>query len=406
MSTQLTVAVIREYKSPPDSRVVFPPNLLKEAQQQFPQIHFIVESSPNRCFADSEYEDLGFEVLEDISHADVMIGVKEVPIEKLIPNKQYFFFSHTLKAQPYNQGLLQAMIDQNITIYDHECLVDEKLKRIVAFGRWAGIVGAHNGLFAYGKRTGLFELPRAKDSEDYAELLSIYKKIEFPPMKALITGSGRVSKGAREVLLACGFLELTEKEFLQLEVPKQAVFHMAPTQELYESKDGAEFNTKDFYNKPSNYSASFEKYWKSTDLFIHGIYWDPNADVFFLNEDIKNERWRIQTIADVTCDIEGSVPTTIEASTIDDPVFGIHAHTLDKTEPYLPDSIDVMSVDNLPNELPKDASNSFGRIFVDKILQELLDAENSRLLLDAAIAKNGKLGRRFQYLNGYVTEQK
>ena len=404
MQNKMTIAVIREYKTPPDSRTVFSPKLLKQAQVKFPEFEFIVESSPNRCFSDSAYQDEGIQILDDVSHADIMIGVKEVPIERLVPNKSYFFFSHTLKAQPYNQKLLQAMIDQNITIYDHECLVNEEMQRIVAFGRWAGIVGAHNGLLAYGNRTQQFKLPRAKDSEDYTALQSIYKKSSFPAMKALISGSGRVSQGAREVLLACGFQELSKSEYLSLDIPAEPVFYMAPTEDLYERKDGGEFHAQEFYTQPELYQASFNQFTGTTDLFIHGIYWDPKADVFFTLDDIQKKDWRIKTIADITCDIKGSVPTTIEASTIAEPVFGFDIERLEKTIAYSENAIDVMSVDNLPNELPKDASDSFGEIFLNQVLEELKRPEDSRMLLDAAIAHNGSLGRRFQYLRGYVQD--
>ena len=139
-------ALIQERKNPPDRRVVFSPEILQQAQKQFPEASFIVESSPIRVFKDNAYQELGFEVTDNISDATVMIGVKEVPIEHLIPNKKYFFFSHTIKKQPYNRKLLQAILDKNIELYDHEVITRENGARLIGFGRYAGLVGTYNCL--------------------------------------------------------------------------------------------------------------------------------------------------------------------------------------------------------------------------------------------------------------------
>ena len=176
----ITFAIIKERKNPPDRRVVFSPSKLKQAAAQYPDARFIVESSDVRIFPDTAYKDAGFEVLQDISQADVLIGVKEVPIDALLPNKKYFFFSHTIKKQPYNRALLQAMLAKNIEMYDHETITKPNGARLIGFGRYAGLVGAYNGFRALGLRDGLFDLPKVEHLPDLDGVKAALDKITLP----------------------------------------------------------------------------------------------------------------------------------------------------------------------------------------------------------------------------------
>ena len=184
-------AIIKERKNPPDKRVVLSPDLSKKVSIEYPDAKIIVESSAIRVFSDDEYKAKEIEVAS-VSDCDVFLGVKEVPIEALIPNKKYFFFSHTIKKQAYNRDLLRAVLDKNIELYDHEVITNKEEQRLVAFGRYAGIVGAYNGIRTYGLKYGLFELPKAESLENQMALIVELKKIKLPNLKIVLTGKGRV----------------------------------------------------------------------------------------------------------------------------------------------------------------------------------------------------------------------
>src|SRR5690606_20704407 len=196
----LKISLIKERKNPPDRRVVFSPEKCVDALQQFPDLQFAVEQSDIRIFPDSAYADKGLTVTDDVSDCDVLLGVKEVPIDALIPHKKYFFFSHTIKEQPYNRNLLRAILDKNIELYDHETIVDEQGNRLIGFGRYAGIVGAYNGFRALGLRDGLFNLPKVEHLSDYTSVKNELSKIELPNLKILLSGTGKVAYGAKEIL--------------------------------------------------------------------------------------------------------------------------------------------------------------------------------------------------------------
>jgi saccharopine dehydrogenase (NAD+, L-lysine-forming) len=398
----MKIGLIREGKTPPDSRVALTPAQAWYVVKNFEDVELAVQPSPNRCFPDAEYREEGLTLQQDLSDRDVLLGVKEVPIEQLIPHKTYFFFSHTIKEQPYNRDLLRAILEKNIRLIDYEVLTDEKGRRLIAFGRFAGMVGAHNGIMTYGHRTGRFQLKRMKDCLDYAEARELYKQLELPSMKVVLTGTGRVGMGSREVLLDMGFHEVSPDDFLQKEFD-QAVFTQLACQDYVAPKNGGPYVTKDFYAHPENYTSTFEPYTRVADVMINGIYWDNKAPAFFTKEDMREKDWSIQVIADVTCDIApvSSIPSTLRASTIAEPVFGYDPVTEKEAKPFQKHVIDMMTIDNLPNELPRDASQSFGQQFIEHILPELLEPQ-SDLIDRATIARDGQLTEPFKYLQGYV----
>ncbi len=398
----MKIGIIREGKTPPDSRVVLTPKQVHKALQTYPSLEIYVEPSNHRCYSDEEYRAEGVIVQEDLSDCDVLVGVKEILIEELYPGKTHFFFSHTIKAQPYNRKLLQTILEQNIHLVDYECLTNERGIRVIAFGRWAGIVGAHNGLYTWGKRTGSFDLKRAKDCKDYEALKALYEYIEIPPIKIAVTGSGRVAKGSIEVLEEIGIKKVSPTEFLEKEYD-EAVFVQLHCKDLYERKNDGGFDKAEFYKSPELYKEKFKSYQSKIDLFINAIYWDPKAPAYFTLEDMKSKDFSIKVIADITCDIApvASVPSTIRPTTITNPIFGFDPKTQKEIEPFQKESIDVMSVDNLPNELPRDASENFGNQFINEVLPELLKP-GSEFIKRASIAKDGDLTPNFEYLRSYI----
>lgn len=394
------IGIIREGKIPPDARVAVSPKECRQLLEKFPALEIKVQTSSNRCFSDKEFSDEGIAVTEDMSDCDVLIGVKEVPVEQLIPNKTYFFFSHTIKKQPHNRKLLQEIVKKKIRLIDYECLTDEKGIRVIAFGKWAGIVGAHNGLFAWGKKTGKLDLQRVIDYKDYAALKEAYRKIKIPPLRILITGDGRVASGAVEVMELLNIKRVSPEEYLNGNFT-EAVYAQLSPKDIYAHKTGKPFVLHEFFQKPDEFICDFKKWYGKTDLLLNAIFWDPRAPRYFSLEEMNTPAFKIKTIADISCDINGSVPATLRSTTIAEPVFGYEPQTQKETTPFQPHTIDIMAVDNLPNELPRDASENFGAIMVNVVLPELFKAK-SDMIDRATIARDGNLTPKYEYLRDYL----
>ncbi len=399
----MKIGIIREGKVPPDKRVPLSPAECKMLLEKHPELEIVVQPSPIRCFNDSEYEEAGVPVRENLEDCDVLMGVKEVSIKDLIANKTYFFFSHTIKKQPYNRNLLQQVLAKNIRLVDYETLTDAKGLRIIGFGRWAGIVGAYNGLLTYGKRNGLFDLKPAHLCFDCEELFSEVQKISLPSLKIVVTGGGRVSHGVMEVLDRMKVKKVSVQEYLTNENVEEAVYVQLEPGDYNTKNGGSIFDLHDFFAHPEMYESTFKPYCSTTDLLVSAAYWDPKAPVLFTAEDMQGDDFRIKVIADITCDIEGSIPSTKKASTIDDPVYDYNPITGELEAPFSSEkNISVMAVDNLPCELPKDASVGFGEGIIEKVIPSLLGDDKDGVIARATIAKNGKLTERFSYLQDYV----
>ena len=398
----MKIGIIREGKTPPDSRVPLTPAQCKSIVEQN-DVEVFIQPSPIRCYKDEEYQSLGLTLKENISECDILLGVKEVPINQLIKNKTYFFFSHTIKEQPYNRKLLLAILEKQIKLIDYEVLKRENGSRLIAFGKFAGMVGAHNAILTYGARTGAFSLKRMKDCYDYAEAKSIYKELRLPPIKIVLTGTGRVGCGAAKVLSDMGIIQVPPQDFLKRKF-REVVFTQLECRDYAGRIDGTPFDKQDFYNHPDAYKSIFAPYAHKADIMINGIYWDNNAPAFFTKEEMGDRQFKIEVIADVTCDIApvSSIPSTLRASTIAEPFFGYDPVSELEIAPFQENGIDMMTIDNLPNELPRDASEAFGQQFSERILPELL-TENSDVIERATVAANGHLGKHFGYLNNYVS---
>ena len=398
----LRIGLLRERKKLPDERVAFTPQQCAFLKAKYPDIKIIVEPSPTRCFTDASYIAEGIEMSADLSNCDVLLGIKEVPVDHLIPGKTYFFFSHTKKKQPYNQPLMHAFIEKHIRMIDYECLTHADEQRILGFGLYAGIVGAHNGLLTFGKKFGLYELPAAHTVRSYKELLSAYHHLKIPNIKIVMTGSGKVASGVLDVLTELDIESVEPNDFLthQYEYP---VFTHLKGANIYARKDNSLFHRDDFHANPEAYKCLFSSYVNQADILMNGIYWEQKIARLFEKDDIKRNDWRINVISDITCDVDGSVPINIGSSTIADPVYGIDRTTLQRTAPFqnTKDTIDIMAVDNLPNELPCDASQYFGVHLEKYILPELLK-EQSDILKRATICENGRLTKKYEYLSDYA----
>lgn len=395
-------AIIKERKNPPDRRVVFSPSKLKEAQEKFSQAIFKVESSDIRVFPDSAYTLEGFEVVNDVSDCDVMIGVKEVPIDALIPNKKYFFFSHTIKKQPYNRKLLQAILERNIELYDHETIVNEKGFRLIGFGRYAGIVGTYNGFRAWGLKYGSWELPKAGPLPNQQALISELKKIDLPAIKILLTGSGKVARGAQEMLNAMQIKSVSVQDYLKTSF-NEAVYCKIDVLDYNRRKDRDIRDNLDFFNYPEAYESNFMRFAKVTDYYIAGHFYGDGAPYLYSRDDVKSPDFNIKVVADISCDIDGPVATTLRASTIENPLYGYDPQSESEVDFKDDKAITVMAVDNLPCELPKDASEGFGEMFLEHVIPTFFNGDKNGILHRAKITENGQLTEHFKYLQDYVT---
>ena len=393
--------IIKERKNPPDRRVVFSPEKLQEFKEKFSKATIKVESSGIRVFSDQAYKSAGLEVTENLLDCDVLLGVKEVPIDALINNKKYFFFSHTIKKQPYNRKLLRAILEKNIELYDHETIVRENGMRLIGFGRYAGIVGAYNGFRAIGLKNESFNLPKAENLDSQQELIRELNKIKLPNLKILLTGNGKVAYGAKEMLDAMNIKQVSVDEYLNNSFTK-AVYCLADVLDYNKRKDEKVIDNDDFYKHPENYESDFMRFAAVTDFFIAGHFYGNGAPYLFTRENAKSKEFNIKFVADISCDVDGPVASTLKASTIADPIYGYHPETASEVDFKDDNAIVVMAVDNLPCELPKDASEGFGEMFLENVIPAFFNNDKDGVLQRAKMTENGKLTKRFSYLQDYI----
>ena len=397
---KINIGILREEKQPADKRVAFTPAQCAELKAKYPQMVIFMQSSGDRCFSDELYEKVGVTISEDLSYCDYLFGIKEVPYNKLISDKKYLFFSHTIKKQAHNRKLMQALIKQNVTLIDYETLRWKSGDRILGFGRFAGVVGAYNGLKTWGKKFKSFDLKPAHECLDYAEIKKELKNLKLPNIKIIVTGNGRVSLGALELLKEAGIKQVTAADILT-KVFSEPVFADLLTENLYERIDGKAYDRSDFHHDPTRYRCVFRYYLPQCDMLINGIYWDERMDRLFSENDTRLTTFRPKVIADISCDINGSVPITIRDTKISDPVFGYDPMSMKECTPYQENTIDIMAVSNLPAELPRDASEGFGAMLLEYVIPELLKPE-SPIIDNATICKSGKLTQEFEYLADYA----
>lgn len=394
------IGLLKEGKIPPDNRVALIPAQCKELQKAFPNIKIFAQSSADRCYSDKEYERSGVEIRDDLKDCDILLGIKEVPVEKLIENKIYLFFSHTRKKQPNNQKLLRTILEKNITLIDYECMEHEDGQRIIGFGFFAGVVGAHNGMMAYGERTGTFRLGRVYKQKDFKQLIHSYFGLKLPNIKIAVTGSGRVAHGILEIMNLMEIVEVEKEEYVSREFA-YPVYVQLKGSDLYRHAANGTYHREHFHEHANEYECLFDQYIPHTDILMNGIFWDVTVPRLFTIKRVSDPDFRIRVIADITDDTNGSVPINFGDQSIENPVYGVDRLTLQKTPPYQPNSVDVMAVGNLPNELPRDASKYFGEQLIKYILPDLLSG-GSRVIEGATIVKEGNLTPKFSYLQDYT----
>ena len=393
--------IIKERKNPPDRRVVFSPSELAKLKQLYHEATVEVESSDIRIFPDIEYKTMGITVTDDVSNCDVLFGVKEVPVENLISDKAYFFFSHTIKMQPYNQKLLKAVLEKNIDLYDHETIVDSHNRRLIGFGKYAGMVGVYNGIRAFGIKFELFKLPKAETLSGKEALIAHLKRITLPPLKFVITGTGKVGSGAQEILKAIKVKEITVDNYLTKNYT-QPVYVQLDALEYNKRIDGQVLDFVDFTSHPEAYVSDFEKFTKVTDIYIAGHFYANGAPMILTQEMLNAKDCKIRVVADISCDVNGPIACTLRSSTIAEPIYGYWPGENKEVDVFHPAAIVVMAVDNLPCEIPKDASEGFGEQFMEHVIPAFFNGDKDGILERAKITEKGKLTPRFSYLQDYV----
>ncbi len=396
----LQIGLIREGKIPHDNRVALTPAQCKWLHMNFDDVQVVAQHADIRCYTGQEYERAGVQVIEDLSECNLLLGIKEVPVDMLIEGKTYMFFSHTKKMQLANQKLFKALLDKKNTLIDYECLEHEDGTRIIGFGFFAGIVGAHNGMMAYGNRTGAFSLQRVGSVNSFQKLIHTYFGLKLPNIKIAVTGTGRVAHGVLEIMNLMGIHEVETDEYLEGEFTYPAYVHLKGAN-LYAHKETGKYNRADFHANPQNYNCRFTEYIYNTDILINGIYWEKNIPRLFEMEALKKENFRIKTIADITDDLKGSVPCNLGDSTIADPVYGVDKTSFKKTAPYLPNSVDIMAIGNLPNELARDASRYFGEQLIKYVLDDIR-LGGSKIIEHATMIDAGKLNEPYLYMKDYA----
>ena len=393
--------IIKERKSQPDRRVVFSPDELARIKQLYQGVIVKVEGSNIRIFSDENYRNMGIEVTENINDCDVFFGVKEVPVEALILNKSYFFFSHTLKKQPYNRVLLQALLEKNIDFYDHETIVDSHNRRLIGFGKYAGIVGSYNSIRAFGIKFELFKLPKAETLSGKEALLAHLKRLILPPLKIVITGTGKVGSGVKEVLDAIKITEVSVENYLSKNYA-QAVYTQIDVLEYNKRKDGQELDFNDFCQHPEEYVSDFERFTKVSDIYITGHFHANEAPIILSREMLQANDCKIKVVADISCDVNGPIACTLRSSTIAEPIYGYLPSENSEVDVFHPAAIVVMAVDNLPCELPKDASEGFGEMFMEHVIPAFFNGDKDGVLQRSKMTEKGKLTPRYSYLQDYV----
>jgi saccharopine dehydrogenase (NAD+, L-lysine forming) len=397
----MKIGIIREGKAPADKRTPLAPQHCAALIRRFPQLSIEVQSSDVRCFSDAAYLEAGISVVDELTGCDLILGVKEVPYAMLVEGSTMMFFSHTIKKQRHNQRLLQEVVRKNIRLIDYECLTDSFGRRLLGFGKYAGIVGAYNALNAVGLRSGSFVLKPAYQCSGVAEMHQELRKVKLDNERIIVSGGGKVASGVRETLTAAGISEVPVQDFLSREFD-HPVWANADVFDYHE-RDGQPPESIDaFIRNSAAYECTFRKFLGRADIFISAHFWDGRSGRFFSVADVSRDDFNVRVIADITCDVQGSVPTTLRSSSIEKPLYGYDRLTGVETDPRNQNSITIMAVDNLPCEIPADASLGFGAELSDRIIPLFLGEDGERVLERATICQEGALMPNFSYLQDYL----
>ncbi|MDK2910212.1 MAG: hypothetical protein PWR20_1779 [Bacteroidales bacterium] len=403
-------------------------------------LEVLVEHSSKRVFADEEYLNTGASIVSNLSDAEVIFGVKEIPIEKLESGKAYVFFSHVIKGQPYNMPMLRRLMELGCTLIDYERITDGLGKRLIFFGRFAGLAGAINTLWTlglrlkyYGYETPFLQLKQARYYRDLEEARDAISRVGFQlateglpeelcPFTIGITGYGNVSGGVQEILSLLPIQEIAPKDLLTLKESgrfrNNLLYRVVFREEhISEPNDQAQtFELEDYYRNPQNYHGIFEQYLPHLSVLINGMYWDARYPKiitrdYMLKNHFNGARPKLIVVGDITCDPNGSVEATLQGTEPDEPIYVYNPEKHEITFGYEGEGLQVMAVDILPSELPRDSSIAFStmvRPFVRAIAHANYNAENpDEAGLPAPIRKalilfRGQLTPEYSYLTQYL----
>ncbi|MDP8204390.1 MAG: bifunctional lysine ketoglutarate reductase /saccharopine dehydrogenase family protein [Candidatus Tenebribacter mawsonii] len=395
----------------------------------------VVQPSETRIYKDEEFKVVGAKLCDDLSDCDFIIGVKEIPMKDLIPGKPHLFFSHTIKGQDYNMPLLQKILDDKITLLDYEKIEDEKNRRLVFFGKFAGYAGMVDTLHGLGQRlnqqynieTPFLKIKHSYQYESIADAIDqisvIGKEIEqhglpaeITPLNIFLLGYGHVAQGCQEILAALPILKVSPdqlEEYSKNYEDNKIYLTVFKEENLVERKDGAKFELLDYFRNNSAYKSHLEKYLKYCSVYMNAIYWTSQCPVFLPNsylKEVQNNNPKLIIIGDITCDIKGSVQATVKSTWPDNPVFILNSETEKETDGYKGEGFAIMAVDNLPCEFPKEASDCFSEALMPFVEQMLLNDYSKTIndstlpneIKSACITHNGELEENYKYLEEFL----
>jgi len=429
-----TIGIRREDKSQWERRVPLVPADLATLQSDN-DIRFLVQPSPIRVYADEDFAGQGITVQEDLSPADIVFAVKEIPVAQLLPRKVYVYFSHTVKGQDYNMPMLRHLLDSEATLIDYERIADEQNRRLIFFSIHAGYAGMIDSLWCLGRRlavlgrtTPLLEIKQTYEydslDEAKAELRRIGKKIAAEglgqhrePLIIGIAGYGNVSRGCQEILDCLPVREIAVADLAA--TAKASVDEVGPLikvvfreEDMVEPRSSdAQFVLQDYYQHPRNYVGVFERHLPSLDLLANTIYWEEKYPRLVTRKWARanygaGKSPRLQVIGDISCDIEGSIELTLKAPQPDNPCYVYDPETKSVSDGVEGVGPVIMAVDNLPCELPREASQHFSKVLRDMVPalaqadfdQDLDSLQLPSYLKKAIITHKGELTPGFRYL--------
>ncbi|RLD44070.1 MAG: hypothetical protein DRI86_08395 [Bacteroidetes bacterium] len=431
-----TIGIRIEDKYKMERRVAIIPEHINSIKSS--NIKFLVESSEKRVFTDSEYKNAGALITDSLSEASIIFGVKEMPIDFFEKNKTYLFFSHTIKGQDYNMPLLKRMIEKKINLIEYEKIADESGKRLIFFGRFAGLAGMINSFWSYGQRNKVLGIDTAfstlKQSHKYSSLEEAKEALklvaeelktngvpkELAPLTVGITGYGNVARGAQEIINIFDNKEITPNELLKLResgnFDNKTIYQVIFKEEhISKPKDSAaKFELQHYYNNPQEYENNFEQYVSEVSILMNCMYWSPEYPRIitkdFLEKLFKNPNNKLQIIGDVTCDPDGSIESTHIGTYIEDPVFVYNPETRKPSMGFEGYGLLTMAVDILPSELPREASIGFSEAlspFVKDLTETNFSLPFTELNIPAPfkralILHNGEFTPDYKYMKDYI----
>ncbi|MGB5287110.1 MAG: bifunctional lysine ketoglutarate reductase /saccharopine dehydrogenase family protein [Ignavibacteriaceae bacterium] len=434
----MIIGIRRADKNKWERRTPLIPDDLKYLKEKF-GIQTLVQPSDIRAYTNDQYAAAGVEVIEDIHSANTIFAVKEIPLHFYREGKTYIFFSHTIKGQAYNMPLLKKMMELKCNLIDYERIVDESNRRIIFFGKYAGIAGMVETLHALGQKlklrgykTPLEKIKQAYQYDSIEEATRVLKEIgneikssgineELQPLVVGFAGYGNVSTGAQEIfdLLPVNSIQPKElasiKKFSKVELSKNLFKVVFKEEDLVKAIEGI-FQLQDYYNHPEKYEGNFEKYIAGITVLVNCIYWTNRYPRLVTRNYLRSDKYlksekKLMIIGDISVDVNGAIEITNKAT---DPgnAFYTYFPAIDAYEDDIQkDGITVMAVDNLPCEFPRESSKEFSSIlknYVYEIANEDFNKPFEKLSLSypikkALILQNGELTKDYHYLKKYLT---